>query len=157
MGLFKDRTLIILSVALLVIVGLSIIEFYTLPMNIPSNNLTPLPIKGVCSVDGYVVDSNGTGIPNATVILHIIRSNKDSWGASWDYELSNMTTNTNSVPPLVGFFTFDKVLVTPSSEYAYISAIKPSDVYCYIPVGQSNSFTLTYQARINQTIILNDT
>ena len=119
--------------------------------------MTPSPIKGVCSVDGYVVDSNGIGIPNATVTLHVIRSNNDSWGGSWDYELFNMTTNTNRVPPLIGFFTFDNVLVTPSSDYAYLSAMRPSDTYCYIPGGQSNKFTLTYPAKINQTIVINDT
>ena len=157
MGLLNDRALIILLIILLIIVSISVIVSYKSPMNIPSNNLTLLPIKGVCSVDGYVVDSNGNGIPNATVILHIIRSNKDTWSIGWDYELFNMTTTTNSVPPLVGFFTFDNILVTPSSDYAYLSAMKPSDVYSYIPVGQSNSFTLTYQAKINQTIVLNDT
>jgi hypothetical protein len=157
MGLLKDRTFIILSIILLIIVSLSVIVSYKSPMNVPSNNLTPLPINGVCSVDGYVVDSNGNGIPNATVTLHIIKSNQDPWSAGWDYELFNMTTTTNRVPSLVGYFTFNNVLVTPSSDYAYLSAIKPSDVYCYILVGQSNSFALTYQARINQTIVLNDT
>lgn len=157
MGLLKDRTLILLSIILLIIVSLSVIVFYKLPMNIPPNNMTPSPIIGVCSVDGYVVDSNGKGIPNATVILHIIRSNKDTWGAGWAYELFNMTTTTNSVPPLVGFFTFDNVLVTPSSDYASLSAFRPSDVYNHIPVSQGGSFALTYQARVNQTIVLNDT
>lgn len=153
MGLFKDRTLIILSIVLLIVVGLSVIVFYTSPMNISANIMTPPYIKGVCSIDGYVVDSNGTGIPNATVILYVIRSNPDSW----DYELFNMSTTTNSVPPLVGFFTFDNVLVTPSSDFAYLSAMRPSHIYSNITVGHSNNFALTYQAKINQTIVLNDT
>ena len=156
MGLLKDRTLIIL-VTLLIIVSLSVIVSDKSPINVPSNATTSSPIIGAYSIGGYVVDSNGAGIPNATVTLHLIRSNNDSWGASWDYELFNMTTTTNSVPPLVGFFTFDNVLVTPFFDYAYLSAMKPSDVYSYISVGQSNSFALAYQTKINQTIVINDT
>ena len=104
-----DRTLTILSIVLLIIIGLSVTVFYTSPVSTPSDIMTPLPIKGVCSVNGYVVDPHGNCIPNVTVVLHVIRSNTDSW----DYELFNMTTTTNRVPSLVGFFTFDNIFVTP--------------------------------------------
>lgn len=154
MSLLKDRTFIILFIIILIIVGLSVIVFYTSPMNGPSKIITPSPINGVCSVSGYVVDSNGSGVSGAFVILYVIRSNNDSWGDAWDYEFYNMTTTTNSVPPLVGFFKFDNVTFTSLSDYAYLSASKPIDRYSYIPGGESNKFTLTNQANINRSVVI---
>ena len=149
MSILKDKTLIILTISLLIIVILTVIEFNKSPINMPLKIVTPSRINGVCSISGYVIYSNGTGIPNAYVMLDI-RSNN----SSGDFDLYSLTTTTSCVQPLVGFFRFDNVTFTSLSDYAYLIASKPIDRYSYIPVGESNKFTLTNQANINQSIVI---
>jgi hypothetical protein len=100
--------------------------------------------KGTCSVNGYVINTYGEGIPDTEVTLHVVGSD----GA----EIYNMTTPTGSSQPYAGLYVFDSVVITPEVQYAYVSTtILNNDIEYY---GFSSNFTLQDNTTINKSIVM---
>ena len=104
--------------------------------------------SGVCSVNGYVVNTMGNGIPNTEVTLYIMGHN-----GSAEQEIYNMTAPTMGSPPYVGLFVFDSVIITPDTAYAYLSTSFLENNTTYY--GRTDNFTLVNNSTINQSIVMN--
>ncbi|HEY3422951.1 MAG TPA: hypothetical protein VGK13_07295 [Methanocellaceae archaeon] len=105
------------------------------------------PTSGACSVNGYVVSSMGKGIPGTMVTLYIMGHN-----GSADAEIYNMTAPTMGSSPYVGMFVFDNVVITPDTQYAYLSTSFSINNTTYL--GRTDNFTLVNNSSINQSIVM---
>ncbi len=103
--------------------------------------------SGTCSVDGYVVNTMGEGIPSTEVTLYIMGHN-----GSVDTEIYNMTAPTMSSSPNVGLFVFDNVVITPDTQYAYLSTSFRGNNTTYY--GRTDNFTLVNNSTINKSIVM---
>jgi hypothetical protein len=105
----------------------------------------PKSSMGTCSVNGYVLNTIGEGIPGLEVTLHIMGDNGST-------EIYNMTAPTQSSDSFVGLFVFDNVVISEDAQYAYLSASVKKDNITYS--GGTSNFTMGNNTSIHQSIIL---
>ena len=103
--------------------------------------------SGVCTVNGYVLNTIGEGLPGTEVTLYIMGHN-----GSVDTEIYNMTAPTMGSSPYVGLFVFDNVVITPDTEYAYLSTSFVENNTTYY--GRTDNFTLVNNTTINKSIVM---
>lgn len=103
---------------------------------------------GACSVNGYVINTIGEGLPGTEVTLNIMGHN-----GSVDTEIYNMTAPVMGSPPYVGMFVFDNVVITPDTQYAYLSTSFLENNITYY--GRTDNFTLVNNSTINKSIVMN--
>lgn len=135
----KSKVLIAGAIVTIVIVCLVALVAITTALQEPAKST-----RGTCSVNGYVVNTMGEGIPGAEVMLHIVGND----GA----EIYNMTAPTSGSQPYVGLYVFDSVVITQEVQYAYVSTtIRDNDIAYY---GCSNNFSLLDNATITKSIVM---
>ncbi|HEY3421568.1 MAG TPA: hypothetical protein VGK13_00320 [Methanocellaceae archaeon] len=101
--------------------------------------------SGACSVNGYVFDTIGEGIPGLEVTLHVM-------GDGGSTEIYNMTAPTQSSDPFVGLFVFDNVIIPSDAQYAYLSTSVTENNITYS--GCTSNFTMSNNTSIHQSIVL---
>jgi hypothetical protein len=135
----KSKVVIAGAVVTIVIVCLVALAAITAALQGPAKTT-----QGTCSVNGYVIDTYGTGISGTEVTLYIVGNNGS--------EVYNMTTPTSGSQPYVGLYVFDSVVITPDALYGYVStSIQDNSITYY---GRSDNFTLQDNATINKSIVM---
>lgn len=128
------------AIVIVVIVCFIAVAAITMALQGPAKSSTE-----ACSVNGYVMDLMGEGVPGLEVTLHVMGNDGSS-------EIYNMTAPTQSSNPFVGLFVFDNVVITPDTQYAYLSTSVTENNTTYS--GRTNNFTMSNNTSIHQSIVL---
>jgi hypothetical protein len=128
------------AIVAVVIVGLIAVVAITMAAQGPAKSSS-----GTCSVNGYVLNTVGEGIPGLEVTLHVMGDNGSA-------EIYNMTAPTQSSDPFMGLFVFDNVIIPEDAQYAYLSASVQKDNITYW--GCTSNFTMGNNTSVHQSIIL---